>query len=184
MLTTKLEAILFATAKPVAVSQLKKQLETSDEVMNEAIADIRLRFNTSDSGIHLFEHDGKIQFVTNPEMGQDVAGFLKKEASGPLTRPALETLAVIAYRGPVTKPEIEHVRGVNCSLILRNLLIRGFIEEQEDAERLQPVYRVTFDFLKELGVSHIEALPEFEAFHQHEKINELMATAQQASEDV
>ncbi len=174
MLTTKLEAILFAAAKPIPAAQLKKQLDISEEVFAEALADMRARMNTETSGIHLLEHEGRLQFVTNPEMSSEVAGFLKKEASGPLTRPALETLAVIAYCGPVTKPEIEHVRGVNCSLILRNLLIRGFVEEQEDKQRLQPVYRVTDEFLKELGLHGLEELPQFDVFHANKKIRELL----------
>lgn len=175
MLTTKLEAILFAIAKPVAVTQLQKQLSVSAEVLSEAIANIKDQYNTDRSGIHLIEHEGKLQFVSNPEVGDDVAAFLKKEASGPLTRPSLETLAVIAYRGPVTKPEIEQVRGVNCSLILRSLLIRGLIEEQENKQKLQSVYTVAHDFLRELGLNSLQDLPDFDQFHTNEKITQLMA---------
>lgn len=179
MITTKLEAILFAVAKPIAITQLQKQLDVSQEVLTEAIMDMVERYNTATSGIHVLEQEGKIQFVSNPEVGDAVAAFLKKEASGPLTRPSLETLAVIAYRGPVTKPEIEQVRGVNCSLILRNLLIRGFIEEEEDHVRLQPVYSVTADFLRELGIHRISELPEFDSFHQNEKMTQLIQEIQQ-----
>lgn len=174
MLTTKLEAILFAIAKPIAITQLQKQLGVSLEILMEAIEVLRVQRNKPESGIHLFESNEQIQFVTNPEVSSDVAGFLKKEASGPLSRPTLETLAVIAYRGPVTKPEIEQVRGVNCSLILRSLLIRGLIEEQEDPTRLQSVYTVSTDCLKELGLPSVEALERFEEFHTNEKIQELL----------
>lgn len=175
MFTTTLEAILFAVAKPIAINQLQKQLPVSGEVFAEAIASIKQRYNTSTSGIHLVEHEGKIQLVSNPDVGEDVAAFLKKEASGPLTRPSLETLAVIAYRGPVTKPEIEQIRGVNCNLILRNLLIRGLIEEQEDKQKLQPVYTVSHDFFRELGLHSLEDLPEFDSFHNNEKIEQLLS---------
>lgn len=174
MLTTKLEAILFAVAKPLATTQLKKQLDLSDETLQDALNEIKGRLNTPQSGIHVLEHEGKIQLVTNPELGEDVAKFLKKEASGPLTRPALETLAVIAYRGPVTRPEIEQVRGVNCTMILRNLLIRGLIEEEEDKQRLQPVYRVSEEFLRALGLHQLNELPNFEDYHSNKKIQELM----------
>ncbi|MEK7614957.1 MAG: SMC-Scp complex subunit ScpB, partial [Patescibacteria group bacterium] len=124
MLTVKLEAILFAIAKPITIDQLKKQLGVSSEILEEAVQSIEKKYNTPESGIHLFQVNGSVQFVSNPDVGEEVSQFLKKEASGPLTRPSLETLAVIAYRGPVTKPEIEQVRGVNCGIILRNLLIR------------------------------------------------------------
>ncbi len=85
---------------------------------------------------------------------------------------------MIAYRGPVTKPEIEQVRGVNCGIILRNLLIRGLVEEQEDPTRLQPVYTVSMDFLKELGLHNAGELPRFEDFHNNPSIQELFEELQ------
>lgn len=183
MLTTTLEAILFAAAKPVAIAQLKKQLGASDIDMETAIAALR-EHNRETSGIHLLEQEGKLQLITNPALGADVAAFLKKEASGPLTRPALETLAVIVYQGPVTKPEIEQVRGVNCALILRNLLIRGFIEEREDKARLQNVYVVSLELLREMGVHRVEELPEFSNWHGQERIKALMAKAAEGQEEI
>lgn len=184
MLTPTLEAILFAAAKPVAIAQLKKQLGASDTQMEVAVSELREKLNGNASGIHLLEQEDKLQLVTNPELGEDVAMFLKKEASGPLTRPALETLAVIAYQGPVTKPEIEQVRGVNCALILRNLLIRGLIEEREDKERLQNVYSVSAELLREMGARRVEELPEFAEWHAHERIRELMAKAVEPHEEI
>lgn len=179
MLTTSIESILFAAAKPITREQIKKQFSITDEVLDSALFDIRSRYNSSTSGIHFLEHEGKVQFVTNPDSAEDVAGFLKKDASGPLTRPSLETLTVIAYRGPITRPEIEQIRGVNCGLILRNLLIRGYIEETQDKVRLQPVYSVSVDFLRKLGLVHLEELPEYESFHNNESIDELLNKIQE-----
>ena len=67
------------------------------------------------------------------------------------------------------------IRGVNCSLILRNLLIRGFILEEQDKERLQPVYRVSHEFLQAIGVNRLDVLPDYEAFRTNEKIAELLS---------
>ncbi len=185
MPTTHIEAVLFAVAKPIPKTQLQKHLGLSEEVVTEALAHIRERFNTSDSGIHLLDHDGKVQFVTNPDQHEPVSKFLKDEASGPLTRPSLETLTIIAYRGPITKPEIEQIRGVNCSLILRNLSIRGLVDEREDKERLQPVYTLSMDLMKTLGVTSLSELPEYETFHANEKITDLINEMQEsASEDL
>jgi segregation and condensation protein B len=175
MLTTTIESILFAAAKPVKLAVLQKTLCISQEVLREAIDDITARYNSERSGIHLLEHEGAVQFVTNAEVGEDVAKFLRVEASGPLTRPSLETLTIISYRAPITKPEIELIRGVNCSLILRNLLIRGYIEETQDTKRLQMVYTLSHDFLRALGISRVEDLPEYEAFSKNEKISELLS---------
>lgn len=174
MITTSLESILFASAKPVAVSALKKMLGVSDEVLGEAVADVRNRFNTETSGIHVVEHEGKVQFVTNPSQADLVGALLKEETDGELTRPSVETLTIIAYRGPITKPEIEQIRGVNCTLIIRNLLVRGLIDEADDVERLQPVYTVSADFVRHLGLHSIADLPEYAELHENAKITELI----------
>jgi segregation and condensation protein B len=175
MVTTTIEAVLFAAAKPIKISQLQKHLDLSQEVVREAIDDIVLRHNVETSGVHLLENNGSVQFVTNPGTGDDVAKFLKKEASGPLTRPSLETLTIIAYRGPITKPEIEVIRGVNCSLILRNLMIRGYIDENQDAKRLQSVYTLSNTFMQAIGVDKVGSLPDYESFANNEKIAELLS---------
>jgi segregation and condensation protein B len=175
MLTTTIEAVLFAAAKPIKLTDLRKHLDLSQEVVREAIDDIALRLNVEGSGIHLMEQNGAVQFVSNAAVGENVAKFLKKEASGPLTRPSLETLTIIAYRGPITKPEIEMIRGVNCSLILRNLLIRGWITEEQDKTHLQPIYNVSHEFLQALGVNRLEQLPDYEAFRTNERITELLS---------
>lgn len=174
MLMTTIEAVLFAAAKPIKLSDLRKHLNMSEEVVREAIDDIAARFNVERSGIHLIEQNGAVQFVSNAFVGEAVAKFLKKEASGPLTRPSLETLTIVAYRGPITKPEIELIRGVNCSLILRNLLIRGFLTEEQDQERLQPVYNVSHQFLQAIGINRLDDLADYETFRANKKITELL----------
>lgn len=174
MIPTILESILFASGKPVALSVLKKTLDVSDKALLDAVSDLKSRFNKTSSGIHLIEADGKIQFVTNPEQSESVKAFLKQEVLGELTRPSLETLTIIAYRGPITKPEIEQIRGVNCGLILRNLLMRGLIDETESIERLQQVYSVSADFLRHLGLHKVSDLPDYEDLHGNEKISRLL----------
>ncbi|OGL96083.1 SMC-Scp complex subunit ScpB [Candidatus Uhrbacteria bacterium RIFOXYB12_FULL_58_10] len=174
MILTSLESILFASSKPIAISSLKKILSVSDEVLHEAIASVKERFNVETSGIHIVEHEGKIQFVTNPSQTELIAALLREETSGELTRPSVETLTIIAYRGPITKPEIEQIRGVNCTLIIRNLLMRGLIDEMDDVERLQPVYTVSTNFVRHLGLHDLSELPDFDELHQSEKITELM----------
>jgi len=84
----------------------------------------------------------------------------------------LETLTIIAYRGPVTRPEMEQIRGVNCSQILRNLLIKGLVEMEE--KNKEPYYSISVDFLKYLGVSNIQELPDYDKLHQHESLEEFL----------
>jgi len=166
MLTTTIESILFAAAKPLTLKQIQQYFDLTEEVVVEALEDIAKRYNRETSGIHLLEQEGKVQFVSNSDAAEDVRGFLKKDATSPLTKPSLETLTVIVYKGPITRPELEQIRGVNCGIILRNLLIRGFIEENQDAERLQAVYTVSMDFMRKLGVTHLEELPEFKELRE------------------
>jgi segregation and condensation protein B len=104
--------------------------------------------------------------------------------TGELTRPQLETLTIIAYRGPITKPEIEQIRGINCSLIIRNLLMRGLVEEAESAEKLQPVYSVSGDFVRHLGLHAIGELPEYASFHENEKMTQMLSELEQQSPEL
>src|SRR3990167_2118703 len=170
-----LEAILFAVAKPISFVQLKTVLQVDDQTLREALDRLIQKRNTDESGINILQHDGKIQSVTHPEEAQIVEQFIKEEIGGELTKPSLETLTIIAYRGPITKPEIERIRGINCTLILRNLLMRGLVVEKEDKERLQSVYTISLDFLRHLGVHQIEELPEYVSLHTHRDIDMLLA---------
>lgn len=174
MLQAKVQAILFASGKPLSVKALAKALSAKTEDIHRALESLKGELNQPNSGVHLIDHNGQLQMVTNPEFGPLIQGLVKDEFDGELTRPQLETLSIICYRGPVTKPEIEQIRGVNCSLIIRHLLIRGLIEEAEDAARLQSVYTVSTEFVRHLGLSSLEALPEFERFNADERIAKLL----------
>lgn len=176
MITRDIQAVLFAAAKPIKLTALAKHLEVSEEVVNEAIEELKKRLDQPDSGIRLLEQNGLVSLITNPESATAVTKFIKHEAAGPLTRASLETLTIVAYRGPITKPEIELIRGVNCSLILRNLLIRGYVIERMDKERLQPVYTLSAEFMQKLGITSVDDLPDFEAFATNEKITELCSS--------
>lgn len=175
----RLESLLFVSSKPFAISQLQKVLSFSAEEMTSALKALEQKFNHSDSGIYLLQHEGQVQFVTPLEEADFIKTFLKQEATGELTRPSLETLTIIAYKGPITKPEIEQIRGINCSLILRNLLIRGLIEEKEEKQRLQPIYSVSLDFLQHLGLTSLEELPEYASLHAEEITQELKESVSQ-----
>lgn len=175
-LLANIEACLFVATKPLAIKELVKAtgaIET--EVLTAVDELVRLR-NVEDSGVHVLMLDGTVQLVTNPACTEVVARLAKDEAAPELTRPSLEALTIIAYRGPVTKPEIEAIRGVNCSLILRNLLMRGLIEERDDALRFQPVYTLSTDTLRFLGLHSKSELPDYETLHGNAHIDKLLAT--------
>ena len=173
-LTGKIEAILFAVAKPLSISQLSKALEIKNEDVVVGIEELKNKLNTEDSGVQLIDHAGKLSLVTNPNFADEISKFAKEDLAGELTRPSLETLTIVAYRGPITKPEIEQIRGVNCSLIIRNLLMRDMIVEEMDKEKLQPVYQVSETFLRHVGVKTVSDLPSYEDFANNEDIDSVL----------
>lgn len=166
-----LEAILFHLGRPVKKRELEKLLSTSREELEGAIGELRRTFREG-SGIRLQELDDALELVTAPEASEVLASLTGKAEEAPLTRPQLETLTIIAYRGPIGKAEIETIRGVNSSLILRNLLIRGLIDE--DDTDLEPRYRLTSDTLKYLGLTRVEELPDYETLHSYAKIDKML----------
>lgn len=174
-----LEALLFVASKPISFTQFLELTQASKEELDSALEELKERF--SRSGIRLLVHEQTYQFVTAPEEAECVKQLAKQEITGELTRPSLETLTIIAYKGPITQPEIEQIRGVQCTQILRNLLLRGLIEVTQDAQRLGEVYVVSNTFLRHLGVMNIEELPEYDVLHTNEDLETLM---QQVTEEV
>lgn len=176
-LGSQLESLLLVAGRPLSFVSLAKIVSCSTDEVKEAIRDLEEHYNTKARGIHLMVNDGKAQLVTNPENKKIVAEFIKDETTGELTRPSLESLTIIAYRQPITKENLEQIRGVNCSLILRNLLMRGLVEPRE--EGLATTYTVTMDFLRFLGINRVEELPDYDKLHSHESVRAALEAAQQ-----
>ena len=182
MLKTQIESILFISPKPLTVKNLlnavktEEQAHTEEEIMT-AVAELKLKYDFPESGVHLIEAGDGFQFVSNPECADLVKKFLKEDMTGELTPASLETLTVIAYRGPITKPELEQIRGVNCTLIIRNLLLRGLIIADENKQNMQTYFQVTTDFLKHLGLNSAEELPDFARLHEAENLEQYLQQA-------
>ena len=173
-LSAKIEALLFLKTKTVSISAISRTLSEKKEVVEGAVEQLMQNRNVETSGIHIVCSDEGVALVTNPAFGDLLTEQSKEDLQSELTRPQLETLTIIAYRGPITKAEIEHVRGVNCSLILRNLLMRGLVDERDDDVKLLPVYTLTSDMLRHLGIHTLEELPDYEELHKNAKIDQLL----------
>lgn len=171
---SKIESILFVASKPLGLKKIAKVLGVDETAVRVAMEDLRQKYNHQESGIMILENDDEWQMVSNPDNREAAENFLKAEVSGELTRPQLETLTVISYCGPITKPELEQIRGVNCSLILRNLMMRGLVKELEDPTKLMPSYEVTMDYLRHLGIDNLNALPDYDKLHTHEYLNQVL----------
>jgi len=179
-LSSKIESILFVTNKPITIKKLANALGIKEKDVEKEMPAIMEGYNVPESGVHILKKGKEYQMMSSPENAKVVQEYLQDETTGELTRPSLETLAIIAYRGPLTKPEIEQIRGVNCSLILRNLMTRGLVEMQEDDERKISLYSITFDFMRFLGVSSMSELPDYEKLRHHEFVDKaLEALAEQ-----
>ncbi len=185
-LQSKIESILFVATRPLGPKKIGKLVDAKPDEVTVALAKLMEIRNTDESGLHLIEQNGKYQMVTAPANAQVIESLVKEEVSGELSRPSLETLTIIAYRGPITKPEIEQIRGINCSVILRNLLMRGLILEEDDADRLQPIYKLSSDFIRHLGVHSVEELPKYDELKVDESIDEVLGEVEEkvaASDD-
>lgn len=174
-LQAKIEAILFVATKPLSMKQLCRAVDGEEKDVRDAVAVLVASKNIESSGVHVIQNGDDVQMVTNPACAKMVEEYLAVELDPELTKPSVEALTIIAYRGPITKPEIEAIRGVNCSLIVRNLLLRGLIVETDDASKMQPTYTLSTDALRYFGVHTAEELPDYAELHTNAKIAQLLA---------
>ena len=158
-----IESILFASGEPMTAGTLARYAGVSPDEAASAL--INLQKALLGRGILLIENNGAFQLGTHPDNAQFLEQLARSEFGQELSRAALETLAIIAYKGPLSRADIEHIRGVNSSFILRNVLLRGLVERVENPRDLRSYsYRITHDFLALLGIAAITDLPDYTAF--------------------
>ncbi|HCJ52229.1 MAG: SMC-Scp complex subunit ScpB [Candidatus Kerfeldbacteria bacterium RIFCSPLOWO2_01_FULL_48_11] len=179
-LRLRIESLLFLAGRSMSVKKLAEITMASADEVTVAAEEIMKEYNQESRGVHVMKAAQSYQMATNPAVAHVAKDFIKSEQSGELTKPSLETLTIVAYRGPITKAELEQIRGVNCSLILRNLLIKGLIEFHEDKEKMAAIYQVTMEFLQFLGVHRVEELPDYDRLHRHEHIEQLLKQQQES----
>ena len=161
-----IEAILFVAAEPVAVGQLAKTLELSADAVEDALE--QLRELCAQRGVRLQRIGEHVQLVTAPEAATIVGRFLGAERTTRLSNAALEVLAIIAYRQPLTRAQIEAVRGVDSSGVVRALLARDLVAEVGRLEAVgRPIlYGTTGEFLRQFGLTSLQDLPSIEGFER------------------
>lgn len=166
-LEAQIEALLFLYGEPVEIKKLASSLKTGEGNIVYALEQLREKLRAENRGLALILHDGRAQLTTKPELGNILAKAVEDDLDTGLTPASLETLAIVAYLGPVRRSLIEHIRGVNSSFILRSLMIRGLVERKPDPKRPSAyVYQVTFDFLRHIGLDSAAELPEFEKYKE------------------
>lgn len=159
-----IEAALLFKNEPVSFKDLAQTLETDVENIKKVVESLQSIYK--DRGMVIIEDGNSVSLGTHPDASSLIEKIQKEELSRDLGRAGLETLSIILYKGPVSRREIDYIRGVNSGFIVRNLLVRGLIErtESETGERSFS-YKPTLELLRFLGVTKREDLPEFkEAF--------------------
>lgn len=182
----KLEAALFWKGEPLSIAELMRIMGVSSGEVRQGLRE--LEGVLSGRGIALVRTDNEVTLATAPELHELIERLHKEELSGELGKAAFETLAIVLYKGPVSRRDIEYIRGVNSTSILRTLLIRGLIERKQNEGDDLPapqdgvatrqagrvfLYRATIELLSRLGLKSAEELPDFAAMR-----NELAHYAQ------
>jgi segregation and condensation protein B len=161
-LSKKIEAILFFRGEPVSKAFLSKTLAVSIREVDTAIAE--LKETLTERGVVLLDNESEVALGTNPEFRELIESITSEEIEKDLTKAALETLSIILYRSPVSRAEIDFIRGVNSTFMLRSLLVRGLIERALDPrDRRSYVYKPSIELLAHLGVTSAKDLPAYDA---------------------
>lgn len=161
-LTKKLEAILFVASEPVSIVRLASATGVEPNQAKAALADLAIELK--DHGLIVTKHHETYRLVSSPDQSELIRQFLTDDAKTELTKPALEALAIVAYRGPLTKSALDDIRGVSSDATLKNLMQRGLVVEHGVADEAgkPTLYAVSQAFLQEFGFSSLDELPPLE----------------------
>lgn len=154
------EALLFAAAEPVSPGKLALVLDNKTREIEKSL--IRLeKYYLKNHYLRLMWNDGRVQLTTAPIIALSIEKLLGLQIKGMLSKAALETLAIVAYRQPITRPRIDNIRGVNSDGVLRSLLRKGLLQDMGRGEGPgRPIlYSLTMEFLQYFGLSSVKDLP-------------------------
>jgi segregation and condensation protein B len=162
-LPARIEALLFAAPEPVSLQQLAAALELTVDEVEQGLESLAERYHDPErqSGLRVQRGHGRVQLTTAPQAAPLIERFLGLEAASRLSRAALEALAIIAYQQPVTRPQIDAIRGVNSDGVLKSLLSKGLVQEVGRAEAPgRPIlYATTTEFLQYFGLDSLLQMP-------------------------
>ncbi|MDP2705477.1 MAG: SMC-Scp complex subunit ScpB [Patescibacteria group bacterium] len=180
-LAQRIEAILFFKGEPVSTKRLSEMLSVSEEEVLAALTE--LESSLSNRGITLMRKEKEVMLATAKDASELIAKVAKEELSRELGRAGLETLTIVLYRSPISRREIDYIRGVNSAFIVRNLMVRGLVERiQNEKDERVFLYKPTFELLSYLGISRVEDLPEYETVRQEIESSQKAAEEQEKEE--
>lgn len=165
-----IEAVLFTMGESVEVARLAEVIEADVAQMKEILAGMKNRYEKKDRGIMLIELENSVQLCTKPDMYEHLIKIAKTPRKFVLTDTLMETLSIIAYKQPITRLEIEKIRGVSCDHAVNRLVEFGLVCEvgRMDAPGRPLLFGTTEEFLRSFGVKSLEELPELSAVQMEE----------------
>ena len=175
-LTNHIEALIFCSPKPISVKELQSCLtemfeaEVPEKDIKEAIVKLEVKFKADEFSFEPIKSGGGYQFLTKPSYQSSISILLKQQSKKRLSNSSLETLAIIAYKQPVTKSEVEQIRGVNCDYAVQKLLEKELVEIKGKSEGVgRPIiYGTSQNFIDYFGINDLTELPTIKDFEQKE----------------
>ncbi len=157
-----IEGVLFVSGEGVEIDEFKSRFDMNDREFNKCLDILKEKYN-EDSGINIIQYKTKVQLCSNPQIADNIAEILNPIRERSLTKAALETVAIIAYKQPITRMEIEGIRGVNCDYAIQLLQANNLIEVvgRKDAVGKPLLFGTTENFLKRFELKSIESLPNY-----------------------
>ncbi len=162
-LTNIIESVLYVSGTQVSIKDIAEKLELTESDVKKAIKTLSEKYG-KDCGIHLITFNNKVQFCSNPEYAEEVSSVLNPIKERELSKSMLEAAAIIAYKQPVTRIDLEEIRGVNSEYVIQKLLELGIIEPvgRKDAVGRPVLFGTTDNFLKRFQISSLDELPDYE----------------------
>jgi segregation and condensation protein B len=183
-LQSVVESLLFVSGESLTVASLVKAAGVSEEEVEEVLQGLAEVYRAPDRGLFLVRKGSEVQLTTKPDNAIYAEHLVKGALQESLSKPALEVLSVIAYRGPISRAEIEAIRGVNCSMTLRNLMMRELIERTDNPQDARGyLYEISLPFLKALGLDNVTSLPDYEALRRDERLDAVLRASTPADND-
>lgn len=165
------ESLLFLSGEPLKIVKIAKICESPKAEVERAIMILQGEYASAKRGIILVKKEDEAQLATNSENFSFVDQLAKSEMQESLSKAALEVLSIVAYKGPITRAEIESIRGVNCSFTLRSLMMRGLLARTDNPKDGRGyLYKISFEFMKKMGIESIDKLPDYQELSQDPRI--------------
>jgi segregation and condensation protein B len=185
-LKSGIEALLFISNSPLSMDRIRSIFEEATrEQIDTQVQKLRQDYDDRNAGIMIVEVAGGFQFGTKPENAVWIRKFKSVKISSKLSKPALETLAIVAYKQPITRTEVELIRGVNIGGIMRNLMERRLVKivGKKDIPGKPMMYGTTVEFLQYFGLKDLSALPTLKEFQELDAGEEIMESIPVAGEE-